>query len=104
VAPALKELDEIYLQILTYGLIAIRNAAAAGDSARLYVEADHLHNLPSLVGEPNIQRHLYYATAERAAYLDRLKVDIGPNHSDITMRPYESLWARLDSILGIESK
>jgi hypothetical protein len=68
----MSERDKLYLQILTYGLIRLREAARAGDSDYCAVEADHLHNLPSLLGEPNELRHEYYFEKERTLYLERV--------------------------------
>lgn len=62
------ELNRLYIKVLTYGLIAIRDAAFAGDIERCKMEADHIHNLPSLINEENMHRHLYYYNTERQAY------------------------------------
>lgn len=65
----MNELDVLYLRILHHGLRILRDSASVGDLERLAVESEHLHNLPSLIGESNIHRHLYYANRERVAYL-----------------------------------
>src|SRR5688572_20545003 len=62
-----------YLELLAWGLLAIRDDAYGGRIALCRIESDHLHNIPSLLEEPNEQRHLYYIVQERGLYLERLK-------------------------------
>lgn len=66
----MEELNHIYKTVLTLGLLEIRNAALSGDATRCHFEAEHLHNLPSLIGEENIERHLYYLNKERVRYVE----------------------------------
>jgi hypothetical protein len=94
----LSERDRIYLQILQYGLIGLRAAAKAGESDYCAVEADHLHNLPSLVGEPNELRHEYYYEKERTLYLER--VDRSITGVEVTLMLFERLWAELGKLRG----
>jgi hypothetical protein len=58
--------DSVYLHILHFGLLRLRDAAGAGYAEYCRVEADHLHNLPSLIGEQSESRHDYYYHAERS--------------------------------------
>jgi hypothetical protein len=92
------ERDRIYLQILQWGLIGVRAAAWAGDSAYCAVEADHLHNLPSLVGETNELRHDYYYEQERTLYLERVDRSIMGVGNTLVL--YEKLWAQLGALRG----
>lgn len=63
-----------YLQILQHGLVMLRNALDGGESGIARIEADHLHNIPTLLNETNENRHLYYIQEERGLYLARLRV------------------------------
>ena len=65
--------QQAYLEILTWGLLAIRASAHEGKSRLCEAEADHLHNLPSLVEEHNEKRHHYYIVPERKDYLAKLE-------------------------------
>ena len=90
--------DSAYLQILTLGLNALRDAARAGDSARCFFEAEHLHNIPSLVGEENISRHLYYFNTERVRYIERAKAHDAEQKSDsckAVLSLYVSFWEKI---------
>ena len=64
---------KIYADILTIGLNGIRNAATAGNVELCRIEAEHLHNLPSLMDDSNIARHLYYFNQERVVYIKSLE-------------------------------
>jgi hypothetical protein len=98
----MEELYAIYLKILTAGLIAIRDAAAAGDPARCKAEAEHLHNLPSLIGEPNKQRHLYYISAEKTAYLKWVLSSKRKDLMEFVSLAYMSYWNRIEQILAVD--
>lgn len=63
-------LDQIYLTILKIGLVSLREAGASGDSKRCEYEAEHLHNIPSLIGEGSRDRHLYYFNHERNRFVE----------------------------------
>jgi hypothetical protein len=65
--------QQAYATLLHHGLIAIRSFAWDGRVKLCEIEADHLHNIPSLLEESNEARHRYYLEAERTSYLDRLK-------------------------------
>jgi hypothetical protein len=90
------ERDAIYLQILHHGLLRIRDAAALGHLQYCVIESEHLHNVPSLIGETNKERHLYYFCQERASYLER--VDRSLPGLDFTLRRYVELWTHLSQI------
>jgi len=94
-------LDRIYSRLLQSGLIAIRDAAEAGDLPRCTAEADHIHNIPSLIGEHNLHRHVYYATKERKAYLDWV-LSVGRKElREYVSLVYEPEWEQMDKILGL---
>ena len=89
--------DEVYRDILHFGLLHIRNAGYAGDARTCEIEADHLHNIPSLMGEENELRHQYYFEAERTLYLERITAQDSPvaMSRKWTLARYHDLWAEL---------
>jgi hypothetical protein len=89
----MNERDNIYLQILKYGLISLRNATLRGDIEYCKAEAEHLHNLPTLIGESNEARHEYYFDGERVSYLEKVK----PSSPDMRfiLGRYSELWPQL---------
>lgn len=90
------ERDAIYVQILHHGLSRIRDYAALGHLQYCAVESEHLHNIPSLIGETNEHRHVYYFSKERAHYLEN--VDRSIPGLDFTLSRYAELWTRLSKL------
>jgi hypothetical protein len=62
-----------YLELLERALVAIRNHAHTRDATLCAIEADHIHNIPSLLDEANELRHRFYIVKERGLYLARLR-------------------------------
>ncbi len=65
--------QQAYLDLLHRGLVLLRNLAHPGDVELCRIEADHLHNIPTLLHEDNERRHEYYIRGERGLYLRRLR-------------------------------
>lgn len=94
------ERDQIYVQILDFGLLRLRDSACGGHIQYCAIEAEHLHNIPSLIGETNELRHQYYFEKERTYYLER--VDRSIPGIEFTLRRYEELWQQLAGLIGDE--
>jgi hypothetical protein len=99
----MKSLDPIYLRILTTGLVNVIAAAEDGDTERCRVEAEHIHNIPSLIGEDNINRHLCYANTERKSYADWIYSNVKKEYRGEIMPFYYCAWREMDTILGIKN-
>src|SRR5262245_59397566 len=65
--------EQAYLDLLHRGLVMLRNFAHTGDVELCRIEADHLHNIPTLLHEDNEHRHEYYIRGERGLFLQRLR-------------------------------
>lgn len=78
------EIAEIVCEILRVGLLRIRILDGA-DRARL--EADHLHNLPSLLVNYKPELLDYYWQVERPCFMARGKPD--------DLQQFEPLWQAL---------
>lgn len=88
--------QQAYQRILTLGLLGIRDRGANhGNSKLCEIEADHLHNIPSLLDEPNEHRHIHYASCERDFYLKRIKECADQNYMDFVVKLYEEPWTVL---------
>jgi hypothetical protein len=79
----------ILLEILGQGLLQARAAGWGGDAARAAAEADHVHNLPTLIAHFTPAALGYYWDAERPAYL----AAASPDQTAI----FRPLWDRLQS-------
>lgn len=99
---SMNERDQIYVQILHHGLLRLREAAHMSLNSYCEVEADHLHNLPSLIGETNELRHVYYFEQERTLYLQR--VDRSVPGIEFTLNRYRELWEELAKITDAADK
>ena len=72
-SPNIQSREHAYLHLLHRGLVMVRNFAYAGELELCQIEADHLHNIPSLLHEDNEHRHEYYIRGERGLFLQRLR-------------------------------
>jgi hypothetical protein len=89
---------EAYLGLLEHGLVAIRRSARAGQLQLCVAEADHIHNIPSLLDETNEHRHRYYIREERGLYLQRLE-ELGEVEYHKAMAPWFTwAWRVLEEI------
>lgn len=95
----LLELDEAYKHILKQGLKAIRSAAAAGDLARVHAEAEHLHNIPPLIGEADVRRHLIYIASDRQYYVTWIRENLSPQEILEAFSLYAQHWDRITDFL-----
>jgi hypothetical protein len=93
---------QAYLDLLTHGLAAIVNLAHRGQVELCLIEADHLHNIPSLVDETNEHRHRYYIEQERGAYLERLRMLSAREHLTSMAVWYGHPWQVLADSAGIK--
>ena len=85
--------DDLYRQLLHFGLCQLRDTALSGNADYCAIEAEHLHNIPSLIGEANEHRHRYYFDKERVHYLE--SVDQSLPGIEFTIRRYHDVWNRL---------
>ena len=91
-----------YLEILQHGVLSIRSCAWNNQVELCAIEADDLHNIPSLLDETNEERHLYYIDAERAIYLDRLRSSGMTEYLATRHLYYDEPWRILASAVGFE--
>jgi hypothetical protein len=95
----MKLLDPIYLQLLGHGLLILRNAAYAKDIEWCEREADHLHNIPSLIGDDNVHRHTYYVHQEARSYAKWVDNANRPDLLGWVQLLYMPLWTKMIAIL-----
>ncbi len=69
--PCPPEIAETLTKILSTGLLRIRELGWSNNPARCALEADHLHNLPSLLVEYDADRLGYYWECERPTFIER---------------------------------
>ena len=87
-----------YRNLLSYGLIQLRDAAHEKRIEVCQIQAEHLHNIPSLLEEKNIERHLYYFEKERTFFLEKfrpLKTEV----DTFCLARFEEAWEILEQWL-----
>jgi hypothetical protein len=96
--------DNIYLKIMDVALSQIRNFCVDGAWQCARIESEHIHNLPSLIGEYNTLRHFYYLNNERERYLASISnlPDTEPGKIEITklVKIYIPLWMALQEVFS----
>jgi hypothetical protein len=85
------DVAEVLTAILQTGLLRIRASAWANESERCAIEADHLHNLPSLLAQYSPDLLRYYWVVERTAFLNQ--------SADQDVSSFEPLWNQLERLL-----
>ena len=63
-------LDHAYAQLLRVGFVVLKQAIDSKHPDWVQAELEWLHNVPSLLGEENVERHRYFWDEERIHYLD----------------------------------
>lgn len=69
-ASSMQDLNGYYQRILEVGLLVLRLAVDSDDREWASAEIEFLHNIPSLIDEPNFRRHRYFWDVERSHYLE----------------------------------
>lgn len=92
--------DRAYLDILHYGLVLLRNFARGGRLEFAPIEAEHLHEIPTLIGETNERLHEYYLTGIRGLYLQQLRA-LGEEYLEQVSIWYSSPWRVLADAAGM---
>ncbi len=64
------ELNSFYGRLLQFGFIGLRQAVCLGNRGWAEAEIALLHNIPSLLSEPNLERHRYFWFKERVHYIE----------------------------------
>jgi hypothetical protein len=85
------DVARVVLQILEVAVLQIRARGWNGDGLRCALEADHVHNLPSLLSSYSDELLRFYWEVERPTFMKRCAP------GDLT--GYEPLWAELAELV-----
>jgi hypothetical protein len=88
-------LNAFYGRLLQVGFIVLRQAVWSNDPEWAQVEVQHLHNIPSLINEPNIQRHRYFWYQERGQYIEWVAKKGGEPKSRMLVY-YAPIWNEME--------
>ncbi len=90
------DVARVLLDVLRLAALEIRARGWQGDAAGCAVAADHIHNLPTLLGEFSDDLLRFYWDVERPEFVRRSK---GADLSE-----YKSLWAELAELLPTRAR
>ncbi len=96
------DLDRLYITILHRGLVSVRDASRNGDLELCKAESEYLHEIPSLIGETNMLRHIYQKKTVRKVFLEWIKKNGRDDVLDFVQTWLAHEWGQIDAILGIE--
>jgi hypothetical protein len=92
------KLDLLYARLLAVGFVVMRQAADSKNREWLEAEFELLHDVPSLIGEGNPERHWYFWSQERMHYLDWVT---GPGREQAKSRVltyYKPIWDEMQPL------
>jgi hypothetical protein len=89
-----EEIKLVLLNIIRTGLLRIRAYGYDGSAEQCALEADHIHNLPGLVGHLTVGLLDCYFMTERPGFLQKA----------INYEQFEQDWKRLYDLLSLPSK
>jgi hypothetical protein len=95
----MERLNNLYTSLLATGFLVLRQAIDAKDFEWAQAEIELLHNVPSLIDEPNLERHRYFWFTEREHYMTWVSA---PGHEKARSRMntyYAPLWAEMEPVL-----
>lgn len=93
--------EQAYLDLLQRGLVLLRNYAHADRVELCRIEADPLHNIPTLLHEDNEHQREYYIRGERGLYLQRLRELGAAEYLEQAAIWYSEPWRVLASAPGV---
>ncbi len=95
----MNELDRLYVWLLNVGLLVARDAVASRNLEWAHAELEFLHNMPSLIGEANVERHRYFWFKERPTYLEWISVPGREEIEESAMTFYGSFLDQMEPII-----
>ena len=93
------QLDLLYARFLAVGFVVMRQAAESADRDWLEAEFELLHNVPSLIGESNAERHRYFWSKERTHHIEWAS---SPGREEARSRMltyYKPIWDEMETLV-----
>jgi hypothetical protein len=96
----MNDLDPLYAKLLSLGFVVLNQAAQSGNRDWLAAELEMLHNVPSLLGEDNVERHRYYWFSERQHYIDWASTPGQEAAKSRMLTYYEPIWREMEPLVA----
>lgn len=90
--------DQLYCQMLTLGFIVLRQALDSGDPDWIEREMELLHNVPSLIGETNAERHKYFLEQEKRHYEEWASSPGREPQNSLMLTYYAPIWQQMEAL------
>jgi hypothetical protein len=98
-ARTMHDLDSYYAHLLAVGFVVMRLAAESANRKWLDAEFELLHNVPSLIGEGNAERHKYFWNQERAHYIQWASGTGRENAKSRMLTYYQPIWNEMEPVV-----
>ena len=95
-----EQLDTYYAELLSLGFVVLRQAAHSECDEWLDAELEMLHNVPTLLGEENFERHRYYWFSERQHYIDWASAPGRDEAKSRMLTYYEPIWRKMEPLVA----
>jgi hypothetical protein len=93
------ELDRLYARLLAVGFVVLRLAVESSDRDWIDAELELLHNVPSLIGEANVERHKYFWFQERTHHIQWVSAPGREEAKARMLTYYKPLWDEMEPLL-----
>jgi hypothetical protein len=93
------DLDQLYARFLQVGFVVLRQAAESGKQDWIDAEFELLHNVPSLLGENNPERHRYFWFQERAHHIEWVSVPGREQARSRMLTYYKPIWDEMEPLV-----
>ncbi len=94
------DLDLLYARFLQVGFIVIRQAIESAKQDWIDAELELLHNVPSLVGEGNPERHRYFWFQERAHHMEWVSAPGREEAKSRMLTYYQPIWDEMEPLVA----
>ena len=92
------ELDLLYARFLAVGFVVMRQAVESADRDWIDAELELLHNVPSLIGENNVERHQYFWSQERTHHIQWASAPGREEAQSRMLTYYKPLWDEMEPL------
>jgi hypothetical protein len=93
------DLDRLYARFLQVGFVVLRQAIESAKQDWIDAELELLHNVPSLIGESNPERHRYFWFQERAHHMEWVSAPGREEAKSRMLTYYKPIWEELEPLV-----
>ena len=95
------KLDQLYAHLLAVGFVVMRQAAESKSQDWLEAEFELLHNVPSLIGESNVERHRYFWSKERPHHVKWVSAPGREQAKSRMLTYYKPIWDEMEPLITL---